>query len=169
MPKLEDKLVVFTNRKAPSAFYQSFIAGGIRLDIRRLKPSDIISIAVSPEKQEQQNIRKIRGLSQSRWEELVDLIDRHGYQTSDEDIGRLLNLGDRDDAQINAARANMTVIVKMLHDRSSQLMDLLLKALEQGKLCIIDVSQMRGNQSLILSSLLLRRIFDRNQQEFTAV
>ncbi|MBY0564414.1 MAG: hypothetical protein K2P58_09520 [Hyphomonadaceae bacterium] len=33
---------------------------------------------------------------------------------------------------------------------------------------MIDVSQMRGGQSLILSGLILRRIFDRNQEEFTA-
>lgn len=169
VPGLEDKLVVFTNRKAPSAFYQSFVAGGIRLDIRRLKPSDVISIAVDPERQQQQNVRKLRGLTQSAWEELVNLIDREGYQVSDEDLGKLLGLRtDRDEAQINAARANMTVIVKTLHDKSSQLMDRLIKALSLGKLCIVDVSQMRGEQGLILSSLILRRIFDRNQQEFTA-
>src|SRR5437868_10976724 len=38
VPKLEDKLVVFTSREAPSAFYGSFVAGGIKLDIRRLQP-----------------------------------------------------------------------------------------------------------------------------------
>src|SRR5579859_4752275 len=46
-------------------------------------------------------------------------------------------------------------------------MDMLIAALGQGKLCIVDVSQMRGQQSLILSGLILRRIFDRNQEEFT--
>jgi len=168
VPHLENKLVVFTNRKAPSDFYGSFIAGGIRLDIRRLKPTDVISIAVSPDRQDQQNIRKLKGLSQGQWEKLVDLIDEHGFQTEDKDIGKLLGLKDNEEAQINAARSNMVNIVRMLHDKSSQLMDRLLKALEQGKLCVVDVSQMRGGQSLILSSLILRRIFDRNQQEFTA-
>ena len=38
VPNFEDKLVVFTERKNPSPFYQSFVAGGIRLDIRRLRP-----------------------------------------------------------------------------------------------------------------------------------
>ena len=37
----------------------------------------------------------------------------------------------------------------------------------EGKLCIVDVSQLRGGPSLILSGLILRRIFDRNQEEFT--
>src|SRR6185295_15065904 len=82
---------------------------------------------------------------------------------------QLLDLDpDRQEAEALAARANMTSIVGMLHDRSSQLMDMLIHALSQGKLCVIDVSQMRGGQALVLSGLILRRIFDRNQQEFTS-
>jgi hypothetical protein len=61
----------------------------------------------------------------------------------------------------------MAAIVSMLHDRSSQFMDMLITALRQGKLCVVDVSQMRSGQSLVLSGLILRRIFDHNQEEFT--
>ncbi len=169
VPGLEDKLVVFTSRNNPSPFYQSFVAGGIRLDIRRLSPSDVIAIALGPERQDQQNVRKLRGLNQQRWRQLVDIIDRHRNQADLEDVAHLLDLDpQRQEAEALAARANMTSIVAMLHDRSSQLMDMLLDALSQGKLCIIDVSQMRGAQSLVLSGLILRRIFDHNQQEFTA-
>jgi DNA helicase HerA-like ATPase len=168
VPALEDKLVVFTERKSPSPFYQSFVAGGIRLDIRRLRPGDVIAIALGPERQEQQNVRKLRGLSQERWEALVNLIDANGNATPLEDISRLLDLNQNQEVEALAARSNMTTIVRMLHDRSSQLMDMLIHALSEGKLCVIDASQMRGGQSLILSGLILRRIFDRNQQEFTA-
>src|SRR4029077_12740456 len=38
--------------------------------------------------------------------------------------------------------------------------------LSAGKLCIVDVSQLRGGPSLILSGLILRKIFDHNQEEF---
>jgi len=168
VPALEDKLVVFTERKNPSGFYQSFVAGGIKLDIRRLRPGDVITIALGPERQEQQNVRKLRGLPQARWEQLVDLIDNTGNTTPLEDIYKLLDLAQSQEAEALAARGNMTTIVKMLHDKSSQLMDILIHALSEGKLCVIDVSQMRGGQSLILSGLILRRIFDRNQKEFTA-
>ena len=168
VPALEDKLVVFTDRKSPSPFYQSFVAGGIKLDIRRLRPSDVISIALGPERQEQQNVRKLRGLPQDRWESLVNLIDTNGNTTPLDDICQLLDLDpQRQEAEALAARGNMTAIVKMLHDKSSQLMDMLVYALSKGKLCIIDVSQMRGGQSLVLSGLILRHIFDRNQREFT--
>lgn len=169
VPALEDKLVVFTDRKNPSPFYQSFVAGGIRLDIRRLRPGDVIAIALGAERQEQQNVRKLRSLSQDRWGALVNLIDVNGNATPLDDICRSLDLDpQRQEAEALAARANMTAIVKMLHDKSSQLMDMLVHSLSEGKLCVIDVSQMRGGQSLVLSGLILRRIFDRNQQEFTA-
>lgn len=169
VPNLEDKLVIFTERKNPSALYQSFVAGGIKLDIRRLRPSDVISIALSPERQDQQNVRKLRGLNPERWEKLVNLIDANGNTTSLNEICSLLDLDlQKQEVEAVAARGNMTAIVRMLHDKSSQLMDMLIHALSEGKLCVIDVSQMRGGQSLILSGLILRRIFDRNQQEFTA-
>jgi uncharacterized protein len=169
VPALEDKLVVFTARKNPSPFYQSFVAGGIKLDIRRLRPSDVIAIALSPDRQEQQNVRKLRGLPQAKWEELVDLIDKFGNTAPLSQLCDILDLDpDRQEAEALAARGNMTAIVRMLHDKSSQLMDMLIRALSQGKLCVIDVSQMRGGQSLVLSGLILQRIFDRNQEEFTA-
>jgi hypothetical protein len=168
VPTLQEKLVVFTSRKGPSAFYDSFVAGSIKLDIRRLSPADVMSIALGAEKQDQQNVRKLRGLDSRNWGKLVDLIDQSGNQTSLDDITILLGLDNRQqEVEALAARANMTAIVRMLHDKSSQFMDMLLYALSEGKLCIVDTSQMRGSQALILSGLILRRIFDRNQEEFT--
>jgi hypothetical protein len=61
----------------------------------------------------------------------------------------------------------MTSIVRMLHDRSSQMMDMLLLALREGKLCVVDVSQLRGESGRILAGLILQKIFDTNQDEFT--
>lgn len=168
VPALQEQLVVFTSRQGPSPFYNSFVAGGIKLDIRRLNPADVISIALAPERQDQQNVRKLRGLTRSNWEKLVDLIDQYGNQAPLKDINDLLGLqSQQQEMEALAALANMTAIVRMLHDKSSQFMDMLIEALSHGKLCIVDVSQMRGPQSLILSGLILRRIFDRNQEEFT--
>lgn len=167
VPHLQDKIVVFTNREGPSDFYGSFIAGGIKLDIRRLRPSDVINIAVSPEKQDQQNINKLRGLSPNSWSELVDLIDKKGNQADPKKISELLHLDERQEVEAYAARSNMTKIVRTLHDRSSMVLDMLFKSLSEGKLCVVDISQMRGNQALILTGIILRRIFDHNQEEFT--
>jgi hypothetical protein len=167
VPELEDKIVVFTRKKGPSPFYDSFKAGDIKLDIRRLRPSEVISIALSPEKQEQQNVRKLKGLNDDSWRQLVDEIYQNGNAADETLLLTLLNLTGDQGAEMAAARANMTTIVKMLHDPSSQMMDMLIYALKEGKLCIIDVSQLRGEPALILSGLILQKIFDHNQQEFT--
>lgn len=167
VPELKDKIVVFTQRGAPSPFYGSFVAGNVKLDIRRLKPSDVISIALSPEKQDQQNVRKLKGLNDQSWRDLVDIIHKSGNFAEEDKIGDILGLKPEQEAEIYAARANMTTIVKMLHDPSSLMMDMLLSSLKEGKLCIIDVSQVRGTSSLILSGLILQKIFEHNQGEFT--
>lgn len=169
VPFLKDKLVIFTERQSPSPFYQSFVAGGIKLDIRRLSPGDVIGIALSPERQEQQNVRKLRALSRDKWARLVDLVDIGGHATDIDEICRLLDLQkDNQMAEAYAARSNMANIVKLLHSKSSCFMDMLLASLKAGKLCIVDISRMRGGQSLILSGIILRKIFDNNQEEFTA-
>lgn len=167
VPELKDNLVVFTSQAPPSDFYGSFVAGGIKLDIRRLNPSDIVTLTLPEEKHDQQNVAKIRGLNRGSWVELVDLIYSHEHGSDLDEVKRILRLEAGQDAEALAARANVTRMVRMLHDPSSQLMDMLLKALAAGKLCVIDVSQLRGGPALSLSGLILRRIFDRNQEEFT--
>jgi len=167
VPHLRDRLVIFTSRKAPSPYYGSFVAAGVKLDIRTLNASDVVSLALSPEKQDQQNVAKLRSVRGQNWSDLVDLIHQHGNAASVNDVKQLMNARDMSDVEVFAARANMTRIVNMLHDPASRLMDALTTALRNGKLCVVDVSQLRGGPSLILSGLILRRIFERNQEEFT--
>lgn len=168
VPALRDHLVVFTPRKSPSAFYHSFVAGGVKLDLRRFDANHVVSIALSVERQEQQNVRKLRGLPPARWRKLVELAARHGHQAPLKEFCKVLDLDPvKQEAEALAARSNMATIVSMLHDPHSQFMDILLKALTVGKLCVVDVSQMRGSQALMLSGLVLRHIFEHNQREFT--
>ncbi len=168
VPHLQDKLVVFTSRGAPSEFYGSFVASRVKLDIRELRPADVISIALPPERQDQQNVTKLRGLPANKWRQLVDLIHVNGNAADPADIASIMSIdASNQQAEIIAARSNMTTIVRMLHDPSSQMMGLLLNALRAGKLCVVDVSQMRGTQGYVLSGIILRQIFSKNQEEFT--
>lgn len=168
VPHLRDKLVVFTERTAPSDYYESFTAAGIKLDIRELKPADVISIALSQDKQDQQNVRKLKALDQHSWEMLVNEIYENGNNADPNILKPLLKLEQGQEAELYAARANMTQVVRLLHDPGSTTLNMLLEALSEGKLCVIDVSQMRGEASLILSGLILSKIFKHNQEEFTS-
>ena len=167
VPGLRDRLVVFTGRQAPSAFYKSFVAGGIRLDIRTLRADVVIGITLSPERQEQQNVRKLAGLSPDKWTNLVNLIQDKGNEADLGAISAILALDTRQDMEAIAARSNMTTIVRMLHDPSSTMLEMLLSALTAGKLCVIDVSMLRGAAAMALSGIILRKIFEHNQEQFT--
>lgn len=173
VPELTDKLVVFTNREIRSRAYQSFVVGTVKLDIRVLPPEMIVGIAVSSEKQDQQNIARLKGLSQSRWADLVDLIHQtpSGKLYADPaPVQELLEFGrgKTDDPQINATISNMIRIVRDLHDPASQLLPALKDALAAGKLCVVDISQMRGRQGLQLAGVILAHIFQHNQDQFTS-
>jgi hypothetical protein len=61
----------------------------------------------------------------------------------------------------------MVRIVRELHDPSSQLLRALKVALADGKLCVVDISQMRGPQGLQLAGIILSDIFEHNQEQFT--
>lgn len=168
VPWLEEKLVVFTSRQAPSRFYGAFTASQVRLDIRELRPSDVISIALAPEKQDQQNVAKLRNLNPTNWRALVDLIHSDRNNASTQAIGQILNLTlPAQEVEAIAARSNMTTVVGLLHDPSSQMLSRLIEALSVGKLCVVDISQMRGQQGFVLAGIILRQIFSRNQDEFT--
>ena len=167
VPEMEDRIVLFTDQEGPSPFYESFSAGGVRLDIRQLPAPLVLSIALGPEQQEQQNVHKLKALKGAAWREMVDEIHANKNAADEETLRRLLGLQPGQDAELYAARANMTRVVNALHDPSSEMLTTLIRALRAGKLCIVDISRMRGAAGLTLSGIVLRHIFGHNQQQFT--
>lgn len=171
VPHLKDQLLVFTNRPAPSPYYGSWKAGEVKLDIRDLSPRDVISIAISSDRQNQQNVLKLKSVSRENWRRLVDLIHNEGLQASDQAVGNCLGYtGDQISqsvAEISAARSNMFGVVRTLHDQASHVLAGTLQALAQGKVVIIDISLLSSGAGNMLAGLLLRRIFSHNQEHFT--
>lgn len=171
VPHLRDKIVVFTNRQAPSPYYGSWKIGEVKLDVRDLKAGDVIGIAVSPERQDHQNVLKLKALSETNWRAMVDLIHNHGLQASDNDVGRFLgyqaNHIQNNVAEISAARSNMNAVVRLLHDPNSRVLAGTFDALARGSVVVIDISLLSSSAGKMLSGLLMRRIFSHNQENFT--
>lgn len=172
VPHLQDKLVVFSNRPAPSPYYGSWLAGNVRLDIRDLPPRDVIGIALTPDRQTQQNVLKLKGIGMANWRQLVDLIQQQGLRVTDNDIGRLMGYDNAQQIQnaageIGAARSNMYGIVSTLHDPNSTLLNGAIQALSRGSIVIVDISLLSSGAGNMLAGLVLRRIFSHNQENFT--
>ena len=72
VPALQDRLAVFTDKEGPSEFYRSFSVDKVRLDIRELDPAMVISLVIPSERQEHQNVAKLKQLRASEWSKLVD-------------------------------------------------------------------------------------------------
>jgi uncharacterized protein DUF87 len=171
VPHLRDKLAVFTNKNAPSPYYSSWKVGQVKLDIREIRARDVIGVAVSPERQTQQNILKLKGLTDNDWRTLVDLIEAQGLQASDQQVGQLLgypaNQIQNSVGEIAAARSNMFGVVRLLHDPHSRLLAGTIEALSRGSIVVIDLSLLSTGAGNVLAGLLLRRLFSHNQENFT--
>ncbi|MFH8606443.1 ATP-binding protein [Streptomyces sp. NPDC018029] len=168
VPGLRNRLALFTDRKAPSSVYGSFVVDGVKLDIRQLSAAKVISLVLGPEQQERQNVQKLRQLNPDKWRRLVDAVHGSAHETPLENISEIIGLTGNQEIEALAARANMVRVVRQLHDPSSRLLDALLRALGDGKLCVVDISRMRGSQGLNLAGVLMQHIFEHNQEEFTA-
>lgn len=171
VPHLRDKLAVFTNKTAPSAYYSSWKVGQVKLDIRELRAGDVIGVAVSAERQTHQNVLKLKGLTDNDWRALVDLMEAQGLQASDQQVGGLLgyppNQISSSAAEISAARSNMHGVVRLLHDPHSRLLAGTIEALSRGAIVVIDLSLLSSSAGNVLAGLLLRRLFSHNQENFT--
>jgi hypothetical protein len=172
VPQLRNNLVVFTNRPAPSAYYGAWKVGEVRLDLRELTARDVIGVAISPDRQTQQNILKLKSLGEANWRSMVDLIHQQGLQAGDTAVGQLMGyVGaqqvQNSSAEIAAARSNMFGVVRLLHDPNSRVLAGSLAALSQGAVVVVDISLLSSGAGNMLAGLLLRRIFAHNQENFT--
>jgi Helicase HerA, central domain len=167
VPHLRDKLVVFTDRVPPAGGYAEFVAGGTKLDIRSIPPSLIFRL-IYPREASQANQERLSRLSQSEWSDCIDAYDSHGYSGLLKHIEKVKMFPeDRSRQQLPAAIRKIEHIVHRLHDPSSRTLEYVQTALADGKLCVVDISQMRGKSGFDLAGLILSRIFEFNQDQYT--
>jgi hypothetical protein len=170
--QLQEHIVVFTSRYTASEYYSSWKSGDVKVDIRKLPARDVIGIAISADRQNQQNILKLKSLHSEKWGGLVDLIAKEGLNADDNEIGKLLgydNSGDKKNnaAEISAAKSNMYNVVIHLHDPNSQLLNGTIDALKEGCCVVVDISMLSSSAGYNIAGLLLRQIFNYNQEHFT--
>jgi len=76
VPELHNRLAVFTFKEGPSEFYQSFVVDKVKLDVRELEPAKVISLVIPAERQDNQNVVKLKNLREPEWRRLVDAVYR---------------------------------------------------------------------------------------------
>lgn len=173
IPSLSNHIILATDRPAPANYYGSFCVSSARVDLRSLPPGQVVSIAVSSERQSHRGTEALYRLDQTRWNQLVDAawLDLNGSPRI-LSIAMIQNLcriqkSSAGETSANGVRNTMLDIVAKLHNPKSVLIQAVKKGLLDGKLVIIDLSLMRGQPATIISSLVLRHIFEHNVEEYT--
>ena len=97
-------------------------------------------------------------------------IEMGGLQADEEEVGRLMGydqISGTAVAEIAAAKSNMYNVVNRLHDPQSQLIRGTIEALREGCIVIVDISLLSSTAGYTIAGLLMRRIFNYNQENFT--
>ena len=168
VPHLKDKIAVFTDRLEPNPYYGSWKVGGIKLDVRELSPSDVVSLCIPEDRQNQQNVSKLRGLRADQWRQLIDYVAEHGHNAEERQIQSIAGFREAEGVEARAMRSNLVTIVNRLHEPAGTVQTQVKDLLASGMIVVVDVSLVTGAIGLQISGLLLKSIFDHNQYNFTS-
>jgi hypothetical protein len=167
VPHLRDQLVVLTDRQPPSGGYESFVIGGTRVDVRDLPPSVVLNMFY-PDDWSSANQERLSRLSQNEWADLFDAYTGTGYTGLHAAITSLHGFTAANQAsQASAAVRKIEHIARNLHDPDSRTLQLVHLALSEGKVCVVDISQLHGKAAFNLAGIILNRLFTWNQEHFT--
>lgn len=168
VPHLKDRIAVFTDRVEPNPYFGSWKVGGLKMDVRDLPPSDVVALCVPDDRQNQQNVAKLRGLRGDQWRQLVDFVAEHGHNADEKKIQAIAGFNESEGVEARAMRSNLVTIVGRLHDPAGTVQTQVADLLAQGMIVVVDLSLVTGAIGLQISGLLLKSIFDHNQYNFTS-
>lgn len=141
----------------------------LKLNLREIDPQLVIPLIVPAEKHENIFFQKLMGVDRLEWANLVDLIYSQGWRASLTDICTAMGLNPEDASDMKPIKNNLVAPIKNLHNPESHLMPILERAMRQGNIIIFDISMLDSRTALMLSSLIVRRVFHENQKNYISV
>ena len=106
-------------------------------------------------------------MEQPEWNSLVDVFYEHGWGISNQEVIDTVFGGSLDEQKIVSIKNNLIGPIRSLHDPQSRLLEITKEAMGTGNVMIIDISLLDAKSALQLSSILVRQIFNHNQDAFT--
>lgn len=177
---IKENLVVYTDKELPEAYKdkQRFMSGGkVRLNMHRnLSVGDILNFGAGFS-----DVMKsfLFYLDEEGVENFVQNIDVYVdnpanlHRDFSDFFGKMEKKGEEASARktIMAIRKRIRHLIdsdKGLHSSSSNLVDDVFKYLKQGKTVIIDLSLRDSMDASIISTILVRKLFEQNKENFTS-
>lgn len=164
---LREHLVVFTDRQPPSQAHGSFVAGGLKLDVRQVSPGRLIPLVLPKGRLGMTNVSILMDLTDESWRELVTVT--HDATSADDvmqDYRRILRQSN--ELICEGAFRNVKQVLNALHDERSSMLTDIMAALRDGKLVILDLSLFRARAQALLG-IVLGKVFEHNMRVSTDV
>ncbi|MDR2552376.1 MAG: DUF87 domain-containing protein [Treponema sp.] len=176
VPGLKDRLMVFTDRKTPLDYYMSFVAGPARMDLARMNPVDVLSMGLSSAEEYPKWMLRLQSIDSLHWAGTIELISQNGMSTNLDELAETLGLqqGRRDEkwelseAQLIAARRDLSLIVSKFHAADVVTFEAVLEGLKRGMIVVFDISQMNPTVAEKITKHIVGYVFDYNQKAHTS-
>lgn len=157
--------ILATNRKIDGQIKNVY--RNLKLNLKSLSPKFAIPILVSEGKHDMVFFSALMGMEQPEWNSLVDVFYEHGWGISNKEVNDTVFGSSLDEQKIVSIKNNLIGPIRSLHDPQSRLLEITKEAMGTGNVMIIDISLLDTKSALQLSSILVRQIFNHNQDAFT--
>lgn len=161
--------ILLTNQNVAS---NANVYSRIKLNLSQMSHHMVIPILVNPDKHDTVFFAKLMNMDAGSWPRLVDLLHRDGWGADYDSVNQIV-LG-QDGA--GAARAgevdikpilnNLAGPIRKLHDPNSDMIAIVERAMRSGHVVIFDISRIDSHTARLVSSLIIKHVFERNKDNF---
>jgi hypothetical protein len=181
VPGLKEKLMVFTDRPAPSEYYSAFVAGPAKMDLSRMRPGEVLAMGMSYLDEPPKWVASLHSIDSLHWAETIELIHNKGMSIPLDELARALGLKEKtkgkgdekwdglSEMQLNAVRRDLTTIVNRFHSPKTVTMEAILEGLRRGMIVVFDISLMNPSVSEKITKQIVQTVFDYNQTGHTSL
>ena len=146
----------------------------LNINLAELPPGLVVPFMVSPSKHETVFFAKLMSMNRKSWRELVMLLHEKRWNAGYGEVSKIvLGLGDSNNASsmsgeidVKPILNNLVPHISKIHDPSSNTIRIVKEALRQGKVVIFDISRTDSHTARLISSIIIKDIFDENKDNF---
>ena len=131
----------------------------------------VVPLIVTPEKHNTVFFAKLMAMDRPSWPRLVDLLHREGWNADPAEVNRIVlragsSGGPPSEVDTKPILNNLVNPIQKIHDANSRLVAIIERALRLGHVTIFDISRIDAQTARFVSSIIVKRIFNVNKDNF---
>ncbi|HEM55327.1 MAG TPA: ATP-binding protein [Thermodesulfobium narugense] len=169
---MDQREAIWITNREPEPSDLKNVYRNLKVNLKDFSPSFIIPLLINETKHENIFFQKLMGLEKEQWDQLVDLLYESGWRTPLSQIREIIISNQNEessahrDEDFKPIYNNLVGPIRKLHDPDSKLLNIIIKAMKKDEVVILDISLLDSDTALKLSSIIVKHIFNKNQENF---